>query len=97
MCLRMSLSMRSSYIEGHVQVTQYFVYLFRCLILIGYSGGGGGSRTRVRKYVPEGIYMRVRFWCFAIGVKKRQKPPMAIVENSHRARIDAVRDDQPAE
>ncbi len=27
MCLRRSLSMRSSYIEGHVQVTQYFVCL----------------------------------------------------------------------
>jgi hypothetical protein len=25
------------------------------------DGGGGGSRTRVRRYVPEGLYMRVRF------------------------------------
>ncbi len=25
------------------------------------SGGGGGSRTRVREYVPVGLYMRVRF------------------------------------
>jgi hypothetical protein len=25
------------------------------------SGGGGGSRTRVRKHVPAGLYMRVRF------------------------------------
>ena len=89
--------MRSGYIEGHVQVTQYFLYLISYSISIVCICGGGGSRTRVRKYVPEGIYMRVRFWCFAIGVKKRQKPPMAIVENSHRARIDAVRDDQPAE
>ena len=28
------------------------------------NGGGGGSRTRVRKYVPAGLYMRVRFWIF---------------------------------
>ena len=25
------------------------------------NGGGGGSRTRVRKCVPAGLYMRVRF------------------------------------
>ena len=25
------------------------------------SGGGGGSRTRVRKYLLGGIYMRIRF------------------------------------
>jgi hypothetical protein len=25
------------------------------------DGGGGGSRTRVRKHVPAGLYMRVRF------------------------------------
>ena len=24
------------------------------------SGGGGGSRTRVRKHVVEGLYMRIR-------------------------------------
>ena len=27
------------------------------------SGGGGGSRTRVRKHVVVGLYMRVRFCC----------------------------------
>jgi hypothetical protein len=27
------------------------------------NGGGGGSRTRVREYVPVGLYMRVRFCC----------------------------------
>ena len=32
MCLRMSLSIRSGYIEGHVQVTQYFIYLLNYLI-----------------------------------------------------------------
>ena len=26
------------------------------------DGGGGGSRTRVRRHVPEGLYMRVRFF-----------------------------------
>ncbi len=25
----------------------------------GQNGGGGGSRTRVRKYVPVRLYMRV--------------------------------------
>ena len=30
-------------------------------MVTGKNGGGGGSRTRVRKYVPEGIHMRVRF------------------------------------
>ena len=45
--------MRSSYIEGHVQVTQYFVYIISYLITITYSGGGGGSRTRVPKVRPR--------------------------------------------
>ena len=36
-------------------------------------GGGGGSRTRVRKYVPAGLYMRVRFWVLVPGVRKRRK------------------------
>ncbi len=61
------------------------------------NGGGGGSRTRVQKYAPEGIYMRVRFSGSTIGVKKRQESPKAIVESSYRLRIDAVRNDQPAE
>ena len=34
-------------------------------------GGGGGSRTRVRKYGVEGLYMRVRFVIFMPGVWKR--------------------------
>ena len=37
------------------------------------DGGGGGSRTRVRKYVFEGIYMRIRFWFLMAGVRKRLK------------------------
>ena len=37
------------------------------------DGGGGGSRTRVRKSVPAGIYMRVRFWVLMPGVRKRRK------------------------
>ena len=39
------------------------------------SGGGGGSRTRVRKYVPAELYMRVRFCVLVPGVRKRPKPP----------------------
>jgi hypothetical protein len=35
--------------------------------------GGGGSRTRVRKHVPAGLYMRVRFRNLMSGVRKRRK------------------------
>ena len=35
------------------------------------NGGGGGSRTRVRKYVPAGLYMRVRFCFLMPDVEKR--------------------------
>src|SRR4030095_5506857 len=39
------------------------------------DGGGGGSRTRVRKHVVVGLYMRVRV-CFLVpGVRTRPKPP----------------------
>ena len=37
------------------------------------SGGGGGSRTRVRKHVVVGLYMRVRFWVLMPDVRKRPK------------------------
>ena len=37
------------------------------------NGGGGGSRTRVRKHVTAKLYMRVRFWVLAPGVRKRRK------------------------
>ena len=37
----------------------------------GESNGGGGSRTRVRKHVVVGLYMRVRFVIFMPGVWKR--------------------------
>ena len=37
------------------------------------SGGGGGSRTRVRKHVVEELYMRVRFWFLVSSVRKRPK------------------------
>jgi hypothetical protein len=40
-------------------------------ILSEESIGGGGSRTRVRRYFPEGLYMRIRFCCFMPGVWKR--------------------------
>ena len=39
----------------------------------GESNGGGGSRTRVRKYFPEGIYMRIRFFFLMASVRKRLK------------------------
>ena len=29
------------------------------------NGGGGGSRTRVRRHIPAGLYMRVRFFNLA--------------------------------
>ena len=35
------------------------------------DGGGGGSRTRVRRHVLEGIYMRVRFVFLMPDVWKR--------------------------
>ena len=37
------------------------------------DGGGGGSRTRVRKHVVSGLYMRVRFWVLVPDVRKRLK------------------------
>jgi len=37
--------------------------------------GGGGSRTRVRKHVVVGLYMRVRVRCLVPGVRMRPKPP----------------------
>ena len=36
-------------------------------------GGGGGSRTRVRKHVVVGLYMRVRFCNLVPDVRKRLK------------------------
>ena len=39
------------------------------------SGGGGGSRTRVRKHIVKEIYMRIRFWVLVSSVRKRPKPP----------------------
>ena len=41
--------------------------------------------------------MRVRLCSFAIGVEKRHKPSMAIVETFSSLRIEEVRNDQPAE
>jgi len=38
-------------------------------------GGGGGSRTRVRKHVVVGLYMRVRICFLMPGVRTRPKPP----------------------
>ena len=38
------------------------------------SGGGGGSRTRVRRYVPTGLYMRVHACFFTTRVRAWQKP-----------------------
>jgi len=46
--------------------------------------GGGGSRTRVRKYAVAGIYMRSRTWKFATAVKARRKPAAASSDGSRR-------------
>src|SRR5262245_15432658 len=45
-------------------------------------GGGGGSRTRVRKHVVEGPYMRFLSCMFAPDVKERPKPSDASSEKS---------------
>jgi len=37
------------------------------------SNGGGGSRTRVRRYFPAELYMRSRFYFLAPDVRKRLK------------------------
>jgi len=37
------------------------------------NGGGGGSRTRVRKYGLRELYMRVRFFFLVPSVRKRPK------------------------
>jgi len=47
--------------------------------------GGAGSCTRVRTYIPAGIYMRSRFCCLAPDVKKRPKPPGASPRKSRSA------------
>ncbi len=39
------------------------------------NGGGGGSRTRVRKYGVKELYMLVRFLFLVSSVRKRPKPP----------------------
>src|SRR5262245_51759397 len=39
------------------------------------ESGGGGSRTRVRKHVVVGLYMRVRVRILVPGVRTRPKPP----------------------
>ena len=47
------------------------------------SGGGGGSRTRVRKHIVKEIYMRIRFWVLVSSVRKRPKPPDTRLGVSH--------------
>ena len=58
----------------------------RRLILLGKSGGGGGSRTRVRRYVPAELYMCVRAWCFTAGARSATK-------NHRRLSVDKSRYD----
>ena len=55
------------------------------------NGGGGGSRTRVRKRVAEGLYMLVRSCWFAPDVRERQKPPGASSEVDSPARVGTAR------
>ena len=58
--------------------------------------GGGGSRTRVRKHVVVGLYMRVRF-CFLVpDVKKRRKTVRHQTRNVSRLRAGPPRNRQPA-
>ena len=48
-----------------------------CLTVHELNGGGGGSRTRVRKYVSVRLYMRVRSLHLTAGVEEWQKSPVA--------------------
>ena len=48
------------------------------------DGGGGGSRTRVRKYAIAAIYMLSRSCIFATAVKERRKPAAASPDSSRR-------------
>src|SRR5258705_10973905 len=59
-------------------------------------GGGGGSRTRVRKRVVVGLYMRVRFCFLVSGVRKRPKTAGDQARNISRSRAEPPRDRQPA-
>ena len=60
-------------------------------------GGGGGSRTRVREYVPTGIYMRIRACCFATRVRARLKPRAAERQKISLRPVVAPGRSQPAE
>ena len=58
------------------------------LSLLGQNGGGGGSRTRVRRHGSVGLYMRVRSLYLTTGVEEWQKPPAASPEKSyHRVSV----------
>ena len=59
------------------------------------SGGGGGSRTRVRKHVVVGLYMRVRFVIFMPGVWKRLSTARPYPRKISQARAEAPRAHQP--
>jgi hypothetical protein len=59
------------------------------------SGGGGGSRTRVRKYFPGGLYMRVRFFFLMPDVRKRLKTAGHQPRIISRSTAEAPADRQP--
>ena len=59
------------------------------------NGGGGGSRTRVRKHVLVGLYMRIRFWVLMSGVRKRLKTAGHQTRYFSRSRAGPPRDCQP--
>jgi hypothetical protein len=61
----------------------------------GESNGGGGSRTRVRKYFPEGLYMRVRFFFLMPDVRKRLKTAGHQPQIISRSGAEAPPDRQP--
>ena len=60
------------------------------------TNGGGGSRTRVRKYAIVGLYMRSRSCLFAIHVEERRKPWIASPDLSRRHPSEQQSGDQPA-
>ena len=60
------------------------------------SGGGGGSRTRVRRYVPTGLYMRVHACYFTVCVRAWPKPQTAKRRRILPRPVDAAGRGQPA-
>jgi len=60
------------------------------------KAGGGGSRTRVRRHFPAGLYMHSRFFFLAPGVRKRLKTARRQPRCFSRSDAEAPSDRQPA-